>query len=287
MPQSVSGIKKPGRLQDRVRWRLGFQFGSSQFVTSRAATSASTMARDTKLASPLQQSRSGPAFPPGGSARGVTPEFATASELPSEARSLWAKSLAGLTEGDKAILQTDKAMPGLDIDDLLHTIKEKREICVGHQWEFRFKSRVINFRDKADKILSWLVKFKEVGDIAIQYNPGHAALPWAGIRFLLQVGFTRPFPTPNANHHTDCSGGAGSHGNSPHRCRKIGEYHQPMPGIRDTISGRPPTRGNGERRQAGIQEPGSGFDKVVHCGIAIPCEGLSCVRQKRTSESVG
>ena len=33
----------------------------------------------------------------------------------------------------------------------------------------------------------WIRKFVEVGDIAIQYDPGHAALPWAAIRFLLQV----------------------------------------------------------------------------------------------------
>lgn len=30
-------------------------------------------------------------------------------------------------------------------------------------------------------------KFKGVGDVAVQYDPGHAALPWAAIRFLLQV----------------------------------------------------------------------------------------------------
>ncbi|KAI5460114.1 hypothetical protein BGZ63DRAFT_406059 [Mariannaea sp. PMI_226] len=36
------------------------------------------------------------------------------------------------------------------------------------------------------KIVSWLNKFKEIGDIAVQYDPIHAALPWAGVRFLLQ-----------------------------------------------------------------------------------------------------
>jgi hypothetical protein len=29
--------------------------------------------------------------------------------------------------------------------------------------------------------------FKQIGDVAVQYDPAHAALPWAGIRFLLQV----------------------------------------------------------------------------------------------------
>lgn len=33
----------------------------------------------------------------------------------------------------------------------------------------------------------WIQKFIEVGDIAIQYDPGHAALPWAAVRFVLMV----------------------------------------------------------------------------------------------------
>lgn len=27
----------------------------------------------------------------------------------------------------------------------------------------------------------------EVGDVAVSYDPGHAALPWALVRFLLKV----------------------------------------------------------------------------------------------------
>lgn len=30
-------------------------------------------------------------------------------------------------------------------------------------------------------------KFKDVGDAIMQYDPGHAALPWAGIRMILQA----------------------------------------------------------------------------------------------------
>lgn len=37
------------------------------------------------------------------------------------------------------------------------------------------------------KIVFWLSKFKDVGDIAVNFDPVHASLPWAGIRFLLQV----------------------------------------------------------------------------------------------------
>ena len=37
------------------------------------------------------------------------------------------------------------------------------------------------------KILQWVYKFKQIGDIIIQFDPKHSALPWAGFRFLLQV----------------------------------------------------------------------------------------------------
>ncbi|KAI0162220.1 hypothetical protein GGR57DRAFT_517591 [Xylariaceae sp. FL1272] len=36
-------------------------------------------------------------------------------------------------------------------------------------------------------ILIWLNKFKEIGDIIIQYDPTHAALPWAAVLFILQA----------------------------------------------------------------------------------------------------
>ena len=45
----------------------------------------------------------------------------------------------------------------------------------------------IVLRDVLEKIIRWLNYFKAVGDAAVQYDPGHAALPWAGVRFLLQV----------------------------------------------------------------------------------------------------
>ena len=40
-------------------------------------------------------------------------------------------------------------------------------------------------REKAVKLVGWIEKFKEVVNIAVQYDPVHAALPWAGVRFIL------------------------------------------------------------------------------------------------------
>lgn len=42
-------------------------------------------------------------------------------------------------------------------------------------------------RDVLENIARWVKKFVEVGDVAAQYDPGHAALPWAALRFILQV----------------------------------------------------------------------------------------------------
>jgi hypothetical protein len=44
------------------------------------------------------------------------------------------------------------------------------------------------FRDILAKIIKWIDLFKQIGDVAVQYDPAHAALPWAGVRFILQVG---------------------------------------------------------------------------------------------------
>jgi len=35
--------------------------------------------------------------------------------------------------------------------------------------------------------VEWVKKFRDVGDVVVQYDPTHAALPWAGVRLLLQV----------------------------------------------------------------------------------------------------
>ena len=117
----------------------------------------------------------------------------------SEAGDLWAQALSTMSKKEKRWLsrlsgedenplEGDEVTSKLDIKELLDAVQEKRRMCLEKQWEFEFRGRAVNLRDRADKIISWLAKFKEIGDIAIQKDPGHAALPWAGIRFFLQVG---------------------------------------------------------------------------------------------------
>jgi hypothetical protein len=65
--------------------------------------------------------------------------------------------------------------------------EQKRDDCDKRGWKFKLYGRQIILRDLAQKIIVWIDKFKEVGDVAANFDPVHVALPWAGIRFLLQV----------------------------------------------------------------------------------------------------
>ena len=77
----------------------------------------------------------------------------------------------------------------LDIlSDLFQVTEQSRQECIKKKWRYKRKSgETIIFVDLFGKIFKGIDLFKQVGDIAVQYDPIHAALPWAGVRFLLQV----------------------------------------------------------------------------------------------------
>ena len=57
----------------------------------------------------------------------------------------------------------------------------------GKDWKISFRGDEIILKDIGMKILRWMDNFKQIGDIVVQYDPIHAALPWAGFRILLKV----------------------------------------------------------------------------------------------------
>ena len=42
-------------------------------------------------------------------------------------------------------------------------------------------------RDLLEKIAKWIDYFKTIGDVAVQFDASNASLPWAAVRFLLQI----------------------------------------------------------------------------------------------------
>ena len=74
------------------------------------------------------------------------------------------------------------------LNDILVIIREKQALSNQKQWKLKRKDgREIVLRDVFNKITDSIGKFKEVGDMLVQYDPAHTAIPWAVVRFVLQV----------------------------------------------------------------------------------------------------
>jgi hypothetical protein len=80
-----------------------------------------------------------------------------------------------------------------DVDSALsiayNFARERQKQCEAKRWKVNFAGRHVTLRDEADKILAFLDKFKAAGDVAVNSDPIHAGIPWAGIRMLLEVKF--------------------------------------------------------------------------------------------------
>ena len=108
---------------------------------------------------------------------------------------LWAEALQKLSDKERGTIQHEASshsgslqQPPLDmIDDLCPLTERKRAECENGRWKVEYNGQQVILRDVAEKVVVWLNKFKEVGDVAVNFDPVHAALPWAGVRVLLQV----------------------------------------------------------------------------------------------------
>ena len=73
------------------------------------------------------------------------------------------------------------------LSDLLQIIEKSRQKCLKKKWRYTKKSKkTIIFVDLFIKIVKWIDLFKQIENTAIQYDPVHATLFWADIRFFLQ-----------------------------------------------------------------------------------------------------
>ena len=108
--------------------------------------------------------------------------------LRSDTDVLWNQALAGLSNDDMMNIQTQNTNKLNVLNDVLSAVEKKRQLCMEKRLRYRKRNgEVIILRDILDKVAIWVQKFKEIGDIAVQYDPAHASLPWAGVRILLEV----------------------------------------------------------------------------------------------------
>lgn len=104
---------------------------------------------------------------------------------------LWKEAIATLSNKHKAWIITatgdNSSVHGV-VDEVLILATEMQKKCEkSRQKIIHLRGREILVSDAATKTIIWLNKFKEIGDIIVQYDPTHAALPWAAARFFLQA----------------------------------------------------------------------------------------------------
>lgn len=105
-------------------------------------------------------------------------------------QNLWQKALETLDDDLKASLDFKKSTKHNILATVLKTAEEKKQLCLKKRWKFKKPNgEEVVLRDVVEKIIVWLEKFKSIGDVAVQYDPSHCSLPWAGVRFLLQVSW--------------------------------------------------------------------------------------------------
>lgn len=111
--------------------------------------------------------------------------------MPTSGKDLWASALNTLTESDRQQLGSHDGQDELSIlTDLQELTKRAKEQCIKKRWRFQKPGRngeTVVLRDIFTKMVVWIDAFKQIGDTVVQYDPGHAALPWAGVRFILQI----------------------------------------------------------------------------------------------------
>ncbi|RYC79037.1 hypothetical protein BFJ63_vAg18086 [Fusarium oxysporum f. sp. narcissi] len=127
---------------------------------------------------------------------------------PSSKSYLWDKALAHLSESEYdrdivAIVRTFAENPIGDnatangrpssTEDLAKDISERMAQAIQdgqhgreqREWKVTIGDKEYSVRGLVDKTVKILNKFVGVGDVAVSFDPVHAALPWAAVRFVL------------------------------------------------------------------------------------------------------
>ncbi|CAG9993752.1 unnamed protein product [Clonostachys byssicola] len=110
--------------------------------------------------------------------------------------SCWQKAFAKLPpKTQEALNSIQKTNPtsgssSAEIDSVITLSKAKQAQCESKQWVVKIGSRQVNVRHAFSRMVDWLDKFKAFGDMAMNVDPVHAALPWAAFRFILQSFIT-------------------------------------------------------------------------------------------------
>jgi hypothetical protein len=115
-------------------------------------------------------------------AHGLTVSRASKTN-PQISSALWKRAYDSLRDKDRAVLDKNTKST---LDQLQNDIKTRIEQTKGAPVKLPNGEQFF-VRDVFRTISHWVKMFVEVGDTAAQFDPVHAAPPWAALRALLKV----------------------------------------------------------------------------------------------------
>ncbi|KAI1263354.1 hypothetical protein F5Y18DRAFT_394024 [Xylariaceae sp. FL1019] len=175
--QSKTNVATKNGSTEKVRPQSIQSVGKNPLVVAVPAT-VSQAGKSSAVPLHAQQDPHGPTIP-----KSCSPQIKL---------SLWEKAIETLSGEERSWIAQATDNTSMSVNGVVHQIIDitttRQKHCAEKGWKtFEFGSHTISFADSARKALIWLNKFKEIGDIIVQYDPVHAALPWAAVRFVLQV----------------------------------------------------------------------------------------------------
>lgn len=200
LPVPSVKLSRGTRLRKRLNPRnWGSSPSSASFSTQTQAltssTAPSTGPSSTQVLAPSSGPSTGLVAANSPTASAAASSLSQAASNPSSRHNLLDDTLKALSDCDRATI-AEYTLISSDIDSALNqalaAAKEKQEYCYKKRWAFTFAGRAVTLKDEADKVVRWLNRFKDVGDVAVTVDPVHAGLPWAGIRLLLEVRVIPP-----------------------------------------------------------------------------------------------
>ena len=102
----------------------------------------------------------------------------------------WREAFKGLSEKDQKALEKlgfsdrEPGPMGSNIQELVGTVREKQQACEDKFLKTTIAGKEIVFREYTTEIVGWLEK---AGNIAIQFAPPQASLPWDLVKNLMKV----------------------------------------------------------------------------------------------------
>ncbi|RDW72196.1 hypothetical protein BP5796_08230 [Coleophoma crateriformis] len=106
---------------------------------------------------------------------------------------LWTQAAASLDANAHLDFDLSQSDQNNIIQDIVISVQRRQNECLRKGWKYKNeKGEIIVLQDVFLKIITWVKQFIHVGVTIAQYDPAYAALPWAGVRSLLQISVDDP-----------------------------------------------------------------------------------------------